>query len=229
MPPKRTPTPTSTRRAGREIELVAAPVALYLEALVPKRHSELARMERAARKTHFPIIGPAVGQLCYLLARAIGARRVFELGSGFGYSTAWFARAVRESGGGVVHHVVWDEDLSTKAKGHLAAMGLDDVVRYTVGEAVDVLKKTEGIFDVMFCDIDKHGYPAALPIMEGKLRSGGLLIVDNMLWSGRIFDASDKSKDTEGIRKFTRLVFKSPQWAASIVPIRDGVLVARKI
>jgi predicted O-methyltransferase YrrM len=186
-------------------------------------------MERAARKTHFPIIGPAVGQLCYLLTKAIGARRVFELGSGFGYSTAWFARAVQENGGGEVHHVVWDEDLSNRARGHLDALGLRDQVRYTVGEAVDALRGAEGQFDLIFCDIDKEGYPAALPVIEGKLRSGGLLITDNLLWSGRIFDASDKSRDTEGVRKFTRLVFKSSQWTASIVPIRDGVLVARKI
>src|SRR4051812_43158849 len=96
-------------------KILSPDVSEYLEKLVPKRHSELARMERQARRTGFPIIGPAVGQLCYLLARAIGARRIFELGSGFGYSTAWFARAVKENGGGEVHHVVWDDGLSREA------------------------------------------------------------------------------------------------------------------
>lgn len=185
-------------------------------------------MERYARKTNFPIIGPAVGQLCYLLARAIGARRVFELGSGFGYSTAWFARAVKENGGGVVHHVVWDEDLSQRARGHLHALGLGGEIRYTVGEAVQALRQAEGQFDLIFNDIDKRGYPNALPVIESKLRSGGLLITDNLLWSGRIFDARDKSPDTQGVRKLTRLISKSALWTASIVPIRDGVLVARK-
>ena len=79
-------------------EIISRDVSEHLERLVPKRPAELARMERHARKTRFPIIGPAVGQLCYLLARTIGARHVFELGSGFGYSTAWFARAVKENG-----------------------------------------------------------------------------------------------------------------------------------
>jgi caffeoyl-CoA O-methyltransferase len=208
--------------------LVSEAVSEHLEALVPARPPELARMERAARKTDFPIIGPAVGQLCYLLARTIGARRVFELGSGFGYSTAWFARAVKENGGGVVHHVVWDEELSQRARKHLAALGLDDVVRFTVGEAVASLRSADGDFDLIFNDIDKRGYPDSLPVIESKLRSGGLLITDNLLWSGRIFDAKDRSPDTEGVRKLTRLVMKSPNWAASIVPIRDGVLVARK-
>jgi len=208
--------------------LVAPAVSAHLEALVPPRPAELARMERLARKIDFPIIGPAVGQLCYLLARTIGARRVFELGSGFGYSTAWFARAVKENGGGIVHHVVWDEDLSQRARKHLAALALDDVVRYTVGEAVEALAHTEGEFDLIFNDIDKQAYPAALPVIEAKLRSGGLLITDNLLWSGRIFDRKDRTPATQGVRRLTRLVMKSPLWTASIVPTRDGVLVARK-
>jgi len=185
-------------------------------------------MERFGRKTGFPIIGPAVGQLCYLLARTIGATRVFELGSGYGYSTAWFARAVRENGGGIVHHVVWDEKLSAQARGHLAALGFGDVVRYTVGEAVAALAAADGEFDLIFNDIDKRGYPAALPVIESRLRPGGLLITDNLLWSGRIFDAKDRTPDTNGVRKLTRLIAKSPAWTATIVPIRDGVLVARK-
>ena len=185
-------------------------------------------MERQARATGFPIIGPASGQLCYLMARSIGARRVFELGSGFGYSTAWFARAVKENGGGEVHHVVWDEELSARARRHLEVLGLGDQVRYTVGEAVEALRRASGEFDLIFNDIDKRGYPASLPVIESKLRPGGLLITDNLLWSGRIFDRTNRSPDTQGVRKLTRLVMKSPLWTASIIPIRDGVLVARK-
>lgn len=209
-------------------DIISPAVSEYLESLVPKRPPELARMERYARKTRFPIIGPAVGHLCYQLARTIGATRVFELGSGFGYSTAWFARAVKENGGGVVHHVVWDEELSLQARAHLEALGLGDQVRYTVGEAVDALRRERGEFDLIFNDIDKRGYPASLPVIESKLRSGGLLVTDNLLWSGRIFDSKDRSPDTQGVRKMTSLVMKSPNWTASIVPIRDGVLVARK-
>ena len=208
--------------------LISQQVSDHLESLVPPRDKELARMERIARRTDFPIIGPACGQLCYLLARAIGARRVFELGSGFGYSTAWFARAVKENGGGEVHHVVWDEELSQRARKHLAALRLDDVVRFTVGEAVQALRGVDGPFDIIFNDIDKRGYPDSLPVIESKLRSGGLLITDNLLWDGRIFDRKDRSADTQGVRKLTRLVFNSSVWTASIVPIRDGVLVARK-
>src|ERR1043166_4065381 len=97
-------------------------VSKYLDTLVPPRAPELAAMEAEAARTSFPIVGPAAGQFCYLIARLMGARSIFELGSGFGYSTAWFARAVRENGGGVVHHTVWDAGLSSEARSRLPAL-----------------------------------------------------------------------------------------------------------
>ncbi len=201
-------------------------IAPFLDGLVPPRPPELQAMEEEARETGFPIIGPAVGHLCYQLTRLIGAREVFELGSGFGYSTAWFARAVRENGGGVVHHVVWDDTLSARARAHMRALAHDDLVRYHVGEAVEALERHEGMVDLVFNDIDKQGYPASLAVIERKLRPGGLLIVDNVLWSGRIFDEQDHSAATEGVRELTRRVVADPRWTASVVPLRDGVLVA---
>ncbi|HWP38008.1 MAG TPA: O-methyltransferase [Gemmatimonadales bacterium] len=210
------------------MDLVAPAVVAHLDALVPERAAELQAMEALAARSDFPIIGPAAGYFCYLLARLSGARSVFELGSGFGYSTAWFARAVQENGGGTVDHTVWDADLSARARAHLERLGLGGVVRYTVGESVQVLREAAGPFDLIFNDIDKAGYPAALPVIREKLRPGGLLVADNLLWHGKIFDPSDQSADTVGVRTFTRLVTEDPGWIASIVPIRDGLLVAVK-
>src|SRR2546429_7828742 len=111
------------------MNLVAPRVATYLDALVPPRPARLAELEAEARRTGFPIIGPATGQLCYLLARLSNARHVFELGSGFGYSTAWFARAVKENGGGAVHPVGLDEELSPEAGADLTCPAPGDVVQ----------------------------------------------------------------------------------------------------
>lgn len=206
-----------------------AAVQAYLERLVPERTGELARMETEGRRSGFPIIGPVAGHFCYVIARMLGARSVFELGSGYGYSTAWFARAVRENGGGVVHHVVWDEKLSRQARAHLEALGYRDLVRYTVGEAVEALEAAEGEFDVIFNDIDKQAYPRSLDVIARKLRPGGVLIVDNVLWSGAVYDDSDRSPDTEAIREMTRQVFTDPAWQATIIPIRDGLLLATRL
>jgi predicted O-methyltransferase YrrM len=211
------------------MNLVAPRVSAYLDALVPPRPARLAELEAAAGRTGFPIIGPATGQLCYLLARLSNARQVFELGSGFGYSTAWFARAVKDNGGGTVHHVVWDEELSRQARDNLAAIGLVDVVRFHVGEAVATLRHSSGPFDVIFNDIDKQDYPKALDVIVTKLRSGGLLLVDNMLWSGRIFERRDTSPATRGVRELTRRIQTDPRWIASVIPVRDGLLVAQRV
>ncbi|CAN5268325.1 O-methyltransferase [soil metagenome] len=205
---------------------MAPQVREYLDALVPPRPPEMQAMEAHARETNFPIVGPASGYLCYQIARMIGAQQIFELGSGYGYSTAWFAQAVQENGGGTVHHVVWDEELSRQARGHLSALGVDDIVRYQVSEAVQALRDTSGPFDLIFNDIDKRGYPDSLPLIAEKLRPGGVLIIDNMLWHGRIFDESDQSPDTQGVREFTRRITNDPGWIASLVPIRDGLIVA---
>ena len=208
--------------------LLPTELSAYLEALVPKRSPELQAMEVDARKTNFPIIGPTSGHLCYLIAKMIGARRIFELGSGFGYSTAFFAKAVQDNGGGVVNHVVWDAKLSKKAERHLSALGFNDVVKYHVCEAVQALRSAEGSFDLIFNDIDKEAYPDALPIIEAKLKPGGVLIVDNMLWSGRVFDPSDKSPETLAILELSRMLTTSPHWTSGLVPIRDGLMVAFK-
>lgn len=208
---------------------VSAQLSAYLDSLVPSRPAEMHTMEEYAEEVGFNIIGPASGYVCYQIARMIGAKRIFEMGSGYGYSTAWFARAVRENGGGIVHHVVWNDDLSQKARGHLSVLGFGDIVQYRVSEAVQALHETPGPFDLIFNDIDKDGYPNSLPVIAEKLRPGGVLIIDNILWHGRIFDPDDQSADTRGVREFTRLITTDPGWIATLVPIRDGMIVAHRL
>ena len=200
----------------------------YLTSLVPPREPELRDMEKYAQKHNFPIIGPACGYYCYQLARMLNAKSVFELGSGYGYSTTWFARAVKENGGGAVHHTVWDEKLSQMATSHLSKLGYDGIIQFHVAEAVETLRRTPGTFDIIFNDIDKEAYPDSLPVIKEKLRSGGALIIDNMLWSGRIFDSKNRDKSTVAIRRFTRDITTDPDWIVSLTPTRDGMIVAYK-
>lgn len=207
----------------------------YLDGLLPARPGELAAMEAYAQAHGFPIIGALSGQLCYLVARLTSATRVFELGSGFGYSTAWFAQAVRDNvrdhpasaHDAVVHHSVWDDELSAQAHAHMAAMGFADLVRFHNGEAVAALTETPGPFDIIFMDIDKHGYPGAMGEIRRKLRQGGVLIVDNMLWHGRTYTLDNTDPETLAIRDLAAMVHADAAWTSMIVPVRDGVLVAR--
>jgi predicted O-methyltransferase YrrM len=210
-------------------EIVYDAVQEYLTSLVPPREPELQKMEDYAEKQGFPIIGPVCGYYCYQLARMINATSVFELGSGYGYSTAWFGKAVKENGGGLVHHTVWEEDLSQRARGHLSALGLADLVEFHVAEAVETLRQTQGPFDIIFNDIDKEGYPDSLPVIKEKLKHGGLLIIDNMIWHGQILDPNDHQRSTEAIRRFTRDITTDLDWIVSLIPARDGMIVAYKI
>ena len=209
-------------------EIVYDKLQRYLTSLVPPREPVLVEMEEYAEKNNFPALGPVCGYYCYQLACMLRATSIFELGSGYGYSTAWFAKAVRENGGGVVHHTVWDDKLSAMAKEYLTRLGLDDLVEYHNAEAVETLRQTPGTFDIIFNDIDKEGYPDSLPVIKGKLRSGGLLIIDNMIWHGQILDSNDHEKSTEAIRRFTKEVTTDPDWIVSLTPLRDGMIVAHK-
>lgn len=200
----------------------------YLDSLVPERDPVLQAMEARAEETGFPIIGPASGYFCYQMARLSGARRIFEMGSGFGYSTAWFARAVQENGGGEVHHVVWDQKLSGEARRYMDALGYGASVQYHVGEAVETLRHVAGPFDLIFNDIDKKAYPESLVVIAAKLRPGGLLIVDNMLWHGRVLDETDSDGSTAAIRELTHRLVTSEQWVTTLVPIRDGLSLSYK-
>jgi predicted O-methyltransferase YrrM len=200
----------------------------YLTTLVPPREPEMRKMEEYAGKNNFPILGPVSGYYCYQLAVMLKAKSIFEMGSGYGYSTAWFAKAVKENGGGIVHHTVWDEKLSQMAVEHLSKLGYGGMIEYHIAEAVETLRKIDGPFDVIFNDIDKEAYPAALPVIKSKLRSGGLLIIDNMIWHGQILDADDHEKTTEAIRRFTHEVTTDSDWVVSLAPLRDGLIVAYK-
>lgn len=212
------------------MDLLNPAVTDYLNQLARHGDPVLTRLEEEAKAERFPIIGPPAGQLCHLAARMIGARRICELGSGFGYSTLWFARAVRETAGseGEVIHTVWDEGLSQRARRNVEEAGYTDLVRFHVGEAVGILKGLDGPFDLIFNDIDKEGYPASLPEIKRKLRVGGLLIIDNMLWHGRIFDDNDHDASTQGVRRFTSDLWADADFAKQLVPIRDGLILALK-
>jgi caffeoyl-CoA O-methyltransferase len=189
----------------------------------------LREMEARGARDGFPIIGPLVGPWLYLLSRLLGAKRIFEMGSGFGYSTWYFAKALKDNGGGTVSHVVWDEKLSKEARGWLQQAGLLQYCDFQVSEAVLALNGTQSGLDLIFMDIDKEGYLTALQVIEQKLRPGGLLLTDNVLWSGRVLDTDSKNEALCAIQQFNDALANSPRWEYVINPLRDGLGVARLV
>jgi predicted O-methyltransferase YrrM len=214
------------------MDIVDARVEAYMGSLL-SRYDEpvLLEMEAEGRERGFPIVGRLVGVTLELLARSIGARRVFELGSGFGYSAYWFARAVGSDG--EVHGTDGDPANETKALGYLGRAGLAERVRWHVGDAVSSLNATEGAFDIVYDDIDKEGYPDAWRAARERIRVGGLYLCDNVLWSGAVADpGGDHGRDaatTEAILEHNRLIAEDERYVSSIVPTRDGLMVALRV
>jgi len=204
----------------------------YMKGLLPPADPVRAEMETLGAERRFPIIGPMVGNLCALLAGAIGARKVFELGSGFGYSTLWFARAVGPSG--LVIHTEGSAENSKLARDFLARAGLATRVRFEVGDAREILDREIARgdtppFDVIFNDIDKDQYPDVLPRVRKALRVGGLLISDNMIWSGRVASNPPHEATTRGILDLTRQLTRADDFVTTLIPIRDGVTVSLRV
>jgi predicted O-methyltransferase YrrM len=199
----------------------------YLRRLYDDGDPVRREMEELARQRKFPIVGPLVGRHLIVLARAIGARRVFELGSGYGYSALHFARAV--GAGGEVHCTELSAENVQLAEGFLRRAGVWDRVRYHREEATAALRRVGGTWDIVYNDIDKDGYPDTVDLAYERLRAGGLFITDNVLWSGRVLDGEDDGEGaTRGVREFTRRLFAHPGFLTTIDPTRDGVAVALK-
>jgi caffeoyl-CoA O-methyltransferase len=190
----------------------------------------LLEMEAHAEERGFPIVGRNVGVTLEVLARSVGARRIMELGSGFGYSGYWHARAVGPDG--EVHLTDGDPENATKAADYLKRAGLADRVEFHVGDAVTEMARLEGDFDVVFCDIDKDGYPAAWRAASERVRPDGLYVCDNVLWYGRVAveDPDDaRPQYTEAVLEHNRLIAEDERYVSTIVPTRDGVMVAIRI
>jgi caffeoyl-CoA O-methyltransferase len=190
----------------------------------------LLEMEAYGTEHGFPIVGRNVGVTLEVLARSVGARRIMELGSGYGYSAYWHARAVGP--GGQVHLTDGDPENERKAADYLGRAGLAELTSFHVGDAVTEMEKLDGSFDVVFSDIDKDGYPAAWKAASERVRPGGLYVCDNVLWYGRVAveDPDDaRPHYTEAVLEHNRLIAEDERYVSTIVPTRDGVLVAVRI
>lgn len=192
-------------------------------------HPVLDEMETFAQEKDFPIVGRLVGISLEIYAKMIGARRVFEFGSGYGYSAYWFGRAVGP--GGQVICTDSNPLNREKAEQCLSAVELWERVTFCTGLAQDVFQQIDGNFDICYNDADKGGYPDIWLMARERIRPGGLYIADNVLWHGKVAGedpADPKPGSTKAIREHNRLISTDPEFDAFINPTRDGVIVARR-
>jgi len=198
----------------------------YMLELTPARDPVLQEMERYGDERDFPHIGPLCGRFLQQMAIVAGAKRIFEMGSGFGYSAVWFARGIPDDG----KIICTDGDPGNKKRAldSFKKAGLSHKIEFHVGIAQEIIKRFDGPFDIIFNDVDKHEYPETLDLVIPKLRKGGLFITDNTLWDGKV-DGEPDDKYTRGVQEFNRLSFRRKDILTTIVPLRDGLSVSVKV
>jgi predicted O-methyltransferase YrrM len=200
----------------------------YIYNLLPERDAVVREMESYAEEHRIPIIGPAVARMLALFVQVSGAKRIFEMGSAIGYSTIWLARAA-----GAKAKVIYtdgDAEKARRAKEYFRRAGVAKRIEVRIGDAMALLKKAPGTFDLIFNDVDKHQYPAALRVALPKLQRGGLLVTDNTIWAGKAArPAAPEDHDTQGVQEFNRMVYASKDLYPVLIPLRDGVTVCQKL
>lgn len=197
----------------------------YLMGLAPEADPTLLAMEHRAREMPFPIVDRLVGRLLYLLTRLQQPRLVVELGSGFGYSAWWFARAISITG-----KVVMTDYSPTNiayAREMFQESGLVDRVEFRVGDALEIGREYRDI-DLLFIDLDKHQYREAAEAMIPRLAPHALVIADNALWHGRVAEGDD-DPESRGIREFNDFMTSRKDFFTTILPLRDGVMVSYRL
>ena len=185
------------------------------------------------RQTHLRFLKPNMisgnwqGNLLKILSLLVQPKNVLEIGTFTAYATLWLADGLAD--GGVVHTIEKDVILEDFILSTIEKYGYEDRIKLHIGNAMEIIDQIEGDFDLIFIDADKANYPAYFEKCVSRLRSGGLIIADNILWYGKVvLPVKDSDKETKAIKLFNETVSKDPRFDSLILPIRDGIMVARK-
>lgn len=199
----------------------------YLDSLLPPRDPLRAKMEKVAEEEGIPIARPALGHLLEILAKGADCKAVLEIGTAIGYGTLCLARGASEAR---VSTIDRDAEIQTRARAYLEEAGVLDRIDLLTGEAVEVIPTLSGPFDLVYLDSNKATYRRCLDLALQKLRVGGLIVVDNLLWRGEIAEPplEGLSESARAVETFNTYFMIHPQLRALVVPLGDGVGIATK-
>lgn len=217
-------------------EVVPKAVERLAELIGPEQDEILTAMDEHAEDISFPTVGPAVGGWLSLLARTANAKRVFEFGSGFGYSAYWFARAVGSDGEVVLTEI--DADELELAREYFETAGFTDRARFEHGDAIETVGAYDGPFDVVLIDNEKHRYCEAFEAVLPKLREGSLVIADNAVTTGGSVNRDevvnllagediDAAAGSAGIAAYLDTVRQHDRLETVLLPLGEGLAVSR--
>lgn len=200
--------------------------AEYLDRLSSQSDPLLQEMEAYAAEHRVPIADREVALFIEITARATGARKALEIGMAIGYSVVHLARGMNEYG--LVVTIEPNEEMIRAATGYLERAGLSNRVRIERGEALEVMPNLTDTFDLLFIDAVKEEYAQYLDLGLPRLRTGGVVLVDNLLWGGKVA-GDDTESSTVALREFNRYFVNHPQLRAEVLPVGDGLGYAVKL
>ena len=199
--------------------------AEYLDQLMPQTDRLLTEMEAYAAEHRVPIADREVAAFIEITARTSGAKKALEIGMAIGYSVVHLVRGMGE--GSLVVTIEPSDQMIDAARGYLERAGLSDRVRIERGKALDVMPRLNDTFDLLFIDAVKEEYKHYLDLGLPKLRSGGVVIVDNLLWGGKVA-GDDTETSTVALREFNVYFTNHPQLRSALLPVGDGLGYAVK-
>lgn len=186
------------------------------------------------RQTHLHVMKPRMlsghlqGRLLTMFSQMIQPRQILEIGTYTGYSAICLAEGLQQ--GGTLHTIDINEELEDRVRSYFKKAGLRNSIRYYIGNALEVIPTIEATFDLVFIDADKINNAQYYDMVIDKVRTGGYIITDNVLWSGKVLEKYRKKldEDTAALLAFNKKVHEDPRVENILLPVRDGLLVARK-
>ena len=202
----------------------------YLEDHTPAESELLRKLDRETNLTvPYPnmLTGHVQGRFLAFISQLLRPKKILEVGTYTGYSAICFAEGLAR--GGHIHTIDKNPEVEDIAIRYFREAGLLDIITRYQGDALEILPKLDGTFDLIFLDADKENYPGYLGILKEKLSPNGLLMIDNTLWSGKILEkAHSGDQETQGIQKFNKMVMEDPELDSFMLPLRDGITLVRR-
>lgn len=209
------------------MDIINPDIERYIESLISERDLIFKEMEAYAARISFPIVGPQVGQILMSYSKLLNAKRILELGSGFGYSALWINKGM--SKGGEIICTEFSHENELLAREYFENTIIETKIIYNIGNALEILEGIKGEFDIIFNDIDKEKYPEAFLASIPRLRKGGVLITDNTLRYGSVIKEGYIGEATKGVIEYNKLAFSDNRIISILLPVRDGLTISIKL
>lgn len=211
--------------------LVSEEINTYAESITTPESAALAQLNRETNmKVELPIMlsGHLQGAVLTMMSRMIRPRRILEIGTYTGYSAICLAQGLTDDG--ILHTIDINEELADMQQRYWQQAGVPNKIKAHVGKGADIIPNLDEVFDLVFIDADKVGYSAYYDLVIEKVRPGGFIFADNVLYDGEvILPADEQSKNAKAIHAFNQKIKDDSRVTQVLLPVRDGILVIQKV